>query len=66
MAVFPLYCHKMGRMATYSGQLLDWNKVLDSNLDIMPKEYSWSAQPPVLPDADGFYPIAVPGKTKYV
>ncbi len=56
----------MGRMATYSGQLLDWNKVLDSNLDIMPKEYSWSAQPPVLPDADGFYPIAVPGKTKYV
>ena len=58
-------CGIMGRMATYSGQVIDWDKALNSNIDIMPKEYSFTATPPVVPDADGFYPIAVPGKTKY-
>ena len=55
----------MGRMATYSGQVIDWDKTLNSGIDIMPKEYSWTAAPPVLPNADGFYPVAMPGKTKY-
>jgi len=56
----------MGRMATYSGQVLEWDKILNSGIDIMPKEFAWNAMPPVLPDADGNYPIAVPGKTKYI
>lgn len=55
----------IGRLATYSGQEISWDKTLNSGMDIMPKEYSWAAMPPVLPNADGFYPIAVPGKTKY-
>ncbi len=56
----------LGRMATYSGQIIDMDKALNSGLDIMPKAFAWDAAPPVLPDADGFYPIAVPGKTKYI
>lgn len=55
----------VGRMATYSGQIIDFEKALNSGIDIMPKEYSFSATPPVVPNADGSYPIAVPGKTKY-
>lgn len=55
----------MGRMATYSGQVIDADKTLASGIDIMPKEYSWTAMPPTVPNADGFYPIAMPGKTKY-
>ncbi|MCD2423670.1 Gfo/Idh/MocA family oxidoreductase [Niabella pedocola] len=55
----------IGRMATYSGQVIEWDKALNSGIDIMPKEYSFNATPPVVPDADGFYPIATPGKTKY-
>lgn len=55
----------IGRMATYSGQVIDFEKALNSSIDIMPKEYSFSAIPPVVPNADGSYPIAVPGKTKY-
>jgi hypothetical protein len=27
--------------------------------------YDFNAQPPVLPNADGYYPIATPGVTKY-
>jgi hypothetical protein len=28
--------------------------------------YDWNALPPILPNADGYYPIAVPGVTKFV
>ena len=56
----------MGRMATYSGVVLEWNKLLASGISIMPKEYAWDAPPPVLPGSDGYYPIAKPGVTKYV
>lgn len=56
----------LGRMATYSGQKVEWDKAINSGLDIQPKVYDWNAAPPVLPGADGFYPIAIPGVTKYV
>jgi predicted dehydrogenase len=55
----------MGRMATYSGQVLEWDKLLHSGINLGPKEFSWTANPPVLPDANGYYPIATPGKTNY-
>ena len=56
----------MGRMATYSGQMLEWDKILASNLNLQPKKYDWDAAPPILPNDDGYYPVAVPGITKYV
>jgi predicted dehydrogenase len=55
----------IGRLATYSGQVIDFEKALNSGMSLMPKEYSFNATPPVVPDADGNYPIATPGKTKY-
>jgi predicted dehydrogenase len=56
----------LGRMCTYSGKELSWEQALNSEISIMPKEYAWDAEPPVLPGANGEYPIAVPGKTKVV
>ena len=56
----------LGRMATYSGQMIEWDKALNSGLNLQPKEYAWDAKPPVLPNEDGFYPIAIPGVTKYI
>ncbi len=53
----------MGRMATYSGKVIDWDEALNSKIDLMPKVFAWDANPPTLPDKDGRYPIAVPGKT---
>lgn len=55
----------LGRMATYSGQVMDWEKTINSGISIMPKEFDWNAMPPVVPDENGFYPIAKPGVTKY-
>jgi hypothetical protein len=56
----------LGRMATYSGQMIEWDKALNSGLDLHPKVYDWNAKPPVLPNDDGYYPVATPGVTKYV
>jgi cytochrome b561 len=55
----------VGRMATYSGQVIEFDKALNSGINIMPTKFAWDANPPVLPDANGFYPIATPGVTKY-
>jgi predicted dehydrogenase len=55
----------MGRMATYSGQIMEWDKVLNSGISIQPAKYAWDAPPPTLPDDNGFYPVATPGVTKY-
>jgi predicted dehydrogenase len=56
----------MGRMATYSGQVMEWDKVLNSGISLMPTRFAWDAEPPIKPDANGFYPVAVPGVTKYL
>ena len=54
----------LGRMATYSGQLVTWDEALNSELSIMPTRYAWDAEPPVLPDENGYYPAPVPGVTQ--
>ncbi len=56
----------MGRMATYSGLELSWEDALNSNVIINPGVDSWDAQPPVMPDDEGFYAIATPGVTKVI
>lgn len=53
----------MGRMATYSGQLVEWDNAFSSKLELVPKNISDDMTPPVLPDANGFYPVAMPGIT---
>lgn len=54
----------MGRMATYSGRVVTWDEATKSEVRLAPKTYAFDAEPPVLPDADGSYPAAMPGVTK--
>jgi predicted dehydrogenase len=54
----------MGRMATYSGKEVSWDNALNSKIDLMPETLAWDAKPKSLPGADGFYDIAVPGRTQ--
>ncbi len=54
----------LGRMATYSGQIVKWDEAMKSDTDLGPKSYSWDAEPPVKPGPDGLYACAIPGKTK--
>ena len=57
-----------GRMATYSGQTLDWDRCFNSEVVVSPadKYTSFDDEPPTKPDADGWYALPVPGKTKVV
>jgi len=54
----------LGRMATYSGQIVRWDDAVQSQVDLSPSAYTWDAQPPAKPLPDGSYPCAVPGLTK--
>lgn len=54
----------MGRMATYSGKEITWDQALNSKVEHMPPIITWESEAPVKPDADGWYPIAVPGEDK--
>ena len=56
----------LGRMCTYSGQMIDWETALASNVSLQPKEYNFKTDPPVMPNAEGYYAIAVPGLSKVV
>lgn len=55
----------LGRMATYSGQMIEWDKALNCGMNLQPSAYTWDTLPQSLPDANGRYKIAVPGQTKY-
>ncbi len=55
-----------GRMATYSGKVLEWNDAINSKIDVMPKSFDWDAETPNKPGSDGIYPRAVPGKTSVI
>lgn len=55
----------LGRMATYSGQMIEWDKALNCGMNLQPSAYTWDTPPQSLPDANGRYKIAVPGQTKY-
>jgi len=51
----------LGRMASYSGKVITWDDAMASELDLMPQEFAWDVDPLVLPDAEGRYPIPIPG-----
>ena len=56
----------LGRLATYSGRVVTWDEAINSNIELGPKNYAFDAEPPVLPDADGRYPVPVPGESVVV
>ncbi|MBI3192437.1 MAG: dehydrogenase, partial [Pedosphaera parvula] len=54
----------MGRMATYSGKEITWDEAMNSKLVLVPDNLrDWKSPAPVLPDAAGWYPVAMPGTT---
>jgi predicted dehydrogenase len=56
----------LGRMAVESGKKITWDEALASNVELAPgiENLTLDSPPPVKPDAEGRYPIAMPGSTK--
>lgn len=60
----------MGRMATYSGQVVTWDQAVNNGKTYMIYEnhdaLTLDSDPPVLPNADGLYDAPIPGVSKDV
>lgn len=56
----------LGRMAAESGKMITWEQALASNLELAPglDRYTMDSDPPVKPNDQGRYTIAMPGQTK--
>jgi len=56
----------LGRMAAESGQMITWEEAVASDIELAPDldSFTMDSDPPVKPDGQGRYPVAMPGKTK--
>ena len=56
----------LGRMAVESGKEITWDEAMASNLELAPGLDQMTMDSPalVMPDAQGRYPVAMPGTTK--
>jgi predicted dehydrogenase len=56
----------LGRMAAESGREITWDQAMASQIELAPglDKYTMDSPAPVMPDAQGHYPIAMPGITK--
>ena len=54
----------LGRMATYSGQQVKWDDAAEKGPSEWPERFAFDANPKAMPDAEGNYPIAMPGVYK--
>ena len=60
----------LGRLCTYTGKRITWEKALNSKVVLMPDDIgyedgTWTGTPPNKPDENGAYPIAIPGNKKW-
>ena len=56
----------LAQMVCYTGEEITWEQALTSTLDFSLPAYTWDAEPPVKPNADGTYASPLPGVTKFV
>ncbi len=56
----------LAQMVCYTGEEITWEQLMDSQLSFALPKYSWDAEPPVKPNADGTYAAPLPGVTKFI
>ena len=56
----------MATWTCYTGQVITWEQAMNSQHVVTPKALAFDAEPPTKPDANGLYPIPIPGVTSFV
>jgi len=53
----------MGRAAAHMGRTITWDEMMNSNFQFCPNidELTFDSRPPLKADAEGCYPVPVPG-----
>lgn len=54
----------MVRMASYSGKTITWEDAMNGQKVLVPEVKNFEDIPPILPNENGYYPIAIPGVTE--
>lgn len=54
----------LGRMVAYTGKKITWDEAMQSTYRLGPDNPDFQTDPPVKPDADGIYPVPIPGITQ--
>jgi predicted dehydrogenase len=54
----------IGQIASFTGRKVSWDQAIAAGNVFGPAGCDFSMEPPVKPDANGFYPAAIPGVTK--
>lgn len=63
-AALSNFADLMGRAAVNSGKEITWDEMTNSTFQLYPgkiDDLNYDSEPPVKPDANGFYPVPVPG-----
>lgn len=55
----------LAQQVCYTGQEITWEEAMKSELSFTLPRYAWDIEPPLKPDANGLYPTAMPGATKW-
>ena len=55
----------LGRMVGYTGKKITWDQAMNSQQKLTLDKYSMDTKPPVMPNKEGKYDIAVPGVTQF-
>jgi predicted dehydrogenase len=55
----------LARETCYTGQEITWEQLMKAQSTFALPRYGWNVSPPVLPDARGRYPAAMPGITVF-
>jgi predicted dehydrogenase len=63
-AAFSNMADLMGRAAVHTGQVVTWDQMMASQFQLCPNidQLSADSPPPIQPDAQGRYPVPVPGQ----
>jgi myo-inositol 2-dehydrogenase/D-chiro-inositol 1-dehydrogenase len=62
------YMAIMGQIACYTGKPVTWDEMMAADFEFEPKiaDVHEDMEPPTKPDAEGKYPLPIPGITKYL
>ena len=66
-AAMSNFADLMGRAAVHSGKEITWDEMTNSKFQLYPgkiDDLNYDSEPPVKADADGYYPVPVPGVWK--
>lgn len=54
----------MAQIACYTGHVISWGQLMDSQRSFSLPRYAWDVEPPVKPGVDGRYPTALQGEAE--